>query len=340
MDLLKNKHDHFTPEELAVKKVVKKDTGNKEVEKVEIEQAIDLERYKDQEGITVKSLDTGFWLIKNKRNFILVRNVFLGVLGIVLWGFFLSAFGTYFVFGMKQDSAMLNRLTQNFFPSHNYFTESSPKNLAIDNVQIFEFLPGRYDFLTEVKNPNPNHWVEIEYALTGGEKVIENNKATILPGASKYVLALGRELDWRPSEVSFKITALHWHRIDPHKYGNWNDYRGDRLDGIIITDTDISLASENALSEKVDLNSVNFKVKNNTSFNYAEASFVILLSTNSRVVSVYRYVLEDFYSGLEKDVSIIFPGQVTGIDKIEIVPDINIVDNNIFSKFKGEGFTK
>lgn len=340
MDLLKNKHDHFTPEELAVKKVVKKDSGSKEIEKAEVEQAIDLERYKDQEGITVKSLDTGFWLIKNKQKFILARNIFLGLLGVIFWGFFLSAFGAYFVLGMRQDSAMLNRLTQNVFPGHNYFVDASPKNLEIGNVQIFEFLPGRFDFLTEVKNPNPNHWVEIEYTFTSGEKLIEGNKATILPGASKYVLALGKELDWRPSEVSFKITALHWHRVDAHKYGNWNDYRRDRLDGITITDTDISLSSENALSEKVDLNSVNFKLKNNTSFNYTEANFVILLSTNSGLVSVYRYVLEDFYSGFEKNVSIIFPGQLSGIDKIEIVPDINIIDNNVFSKFKGEGFMK
>jgi len=340
VDLLKNKHDHFTPEELAIKKIVKKDVGKKEVEQKEVEPNIDLERYKDQEGVTVKDLDRGFWLIKNRQNFILARNVFLAVLGVVFWGFFLSAFGAYFVFGMKQDSLILNRITQNSFPSHNYFVDASPKNLEIGNVQIFEFLPGRYDFLTEVKNPNSNHWVEIEYTFTSGEKMIENNKVTILPGSNKYILALGKELDWRPGEVDFKISAVRWHRIDAHKYGNWNVFRGNRLDGIIISDTDISLSSENSLSEKVDLNSVNFKVKNNTSFNYAEADFVILLSANNRLVSVYRYVLNDFYSGFEKNVSIIFPGQLSGVDRIEIVPDINIINNNVFSKFKGEGSVK
>lgn len=341
MDLLKNKYDHFTPEELAVKKVVKNDNKIKEVKQVEVDQAIDLERYKDPEGLTLKTLDTGFWLIRNRQRFIFLRNAFLGFLGIIFWGFFLSAFGAYFVFGMKQDSVMLNRLTQNVFPNHNYFLEASPKNLEISDVQIFEFLPGRYDFLVEVKNPNNNYWAEIEYAITGsGDRLVESDKATILPGAGKYVLSLGKELDWRPSEVSFKISALHWHRVDVHKYGNWNDFKSDRLDGVIVSDADISLSNENALSEKVDLNSVDFKVKNNTSFNYVKADFVILLSVNGRLVSVYRYVLEDFYSGFEKNVSIIFPGQLSGVDKIEILPDINIIDNNVFSKFKGEGSVK
>jgi len=339
VDLLKNKYDHFTPEELAVKKVVKKEI-KEEVEQVEIEQAVDLERYKDQEGITVKNLDRGYWLLKNQKNFILARNIFLGALGVIFWGFFFSAFGAYFVFGMKQDSALLNRLTQNIFPNHNYFLDAAPQNLSVGNVQIFEFLPGRFDFLTEVKNPNANHWVEIEYTLASGQTIIENGKTTILPGASKYALVLGRELTLRPSEVSFKITAMLWHRVDAHKYGNWNNYRSARLDGIAISDSNVGLADRNSLSEKVNLNTLDFKVKNNTSYNYNEADFVILLSANNQLTGVYRYVLNDFYSGFEKNVSIVFPGNISMVDKIEIIPDINILDNNVFSKFKGDGTVK
>jgi hypothetical protein len=285
-------------------------------------------------------LDTGFWLIKNKQRFVLIRNIFLGFFGVLFWGFFFSAFGAYFVLGMKQDAITIGRITQNTFPGHKYFVEVGPRDLAIGGVKIFEPLSGRYDFSVEIKNPNPRHWVEIVYTISSGDRVIESNKAIILPGVNKHILVLGKELDWRPGEVVFKLTAVNWHRVDAHKYGNWDDFRRSHLDGITISEANIVQAGENALSEKISLNSISFKIKNNTSFNYLDANFAILLSSGNRLVNVNRYIFDNFYSGVERSADIIFSGSLSGVDKIEIIPDINILDDSVFSDFKGSGFVK
>lgn len=333
MDLLKNKEQYFTPEELAVKRITRKNDASINVEQKKVEHSIDVNKYNDLDGLTVKKLDTGFWFIKNREKLVLSRNLAIGLLGVIFWGYFISSFGSYLAFGMSSDSSLTDRIIKSAIPSHEYFLGIGPKNLTLGNVQIFEYLTGKYDFLIEVSNFNPSYWAEVEYTLDDGDKNIQKGKAVVLPNSKKYLAIYSKELDWRPKVVSLNVTSLQWHRIDPHKYGSWDKFKKDRFDNIAIASSSIVLA-DNSLSEKVNLNTINFKVKNNTGFNYQNASFVIILYSNNRTVGIYNYIAENFYSGAEISPSITFPGAFSNINKVDVVPDINILDESVFLDFK------
>ena len=93
------------------------------------EKPVNLDRYQDLEGVTIKKLETGLWYIEHKE---ILRKILIAVLiliGSVSWIYTLSTFGLYVFKGMNDDAAMVSELvaTQGF--NHAYIKQISGQQL-------------------------------------------------------------------------------------------------------------------------------------------------------------------------------------------------------------------
>jgi len=347
IDLLKNKTKYFSEEELKpiqnnkVEKQEKKPILSSSVKVEKKEQLVSVNDYQDLEGVTIGKLNFGFWFIKNKKNFVLIKNLILILIGLFSWGYFFFVFGDYFIFGMGEDQKLSNYLSQNYFPSHDYFQAASANDLLFGKETIFKLDDNKYDLLIEIENPNKFYFAEFDYTFGGKNGNNEVKTNFILPGSKKYLMELGKKFDWYPNDLEFKIIDLRWHRVDTHQYGLWENYKKDRLEGIEIVKKEYVPAEDNILTEKVNLNSLNFEVINNTAFNYENIDFsIVLFGSNGRIATINKYSIQDLFSGGVRYANMTFPGKFGKIQEILILPDVNILNKEIFSEFQGKGFEK
>jgi hypothetical protein len=276
----------------------------------------------------MKTLETGLWLAKNRKNLKNLLIFFLIVISVLAWGYGIYNIGEYFLVSKKQDTKMVTDLVGDKTSNQNLLLSGAAKDLIYSSVGIISN-NGEYDLYTQIKNQNNKYWGSFDYCFTiaSGEKSCGSD--FILPGDKKYILSLAQTFTKQLSSVTFTTSNLSWHKIDSHVIPDWTVYRNDRLD-ISIKNSIFIPAVNNEISEKVELNTLSFTATNNSAFNYWETPFIIVLSSNGKVVGVNKYTIGDFASYDSREIKITWPGSIGGVNGINIIPDINIMDPKIY----------
>lgn len=299
-----------------------------------VKQKIDLGAYKDPEGLTIKKLNIGLWLVKNRKNIYLLFFSFLIMVSIVAWSIFLLNFGMYIVSGMNKDQGMVSSLVKESLIGQKYLEEISAVDLKYGQVQAIKTLEGNYDIFTNIENLNSRHFLEFDYYFMAGDEKIEGGTSFVLPRQAKYLLSLNKKINSSPRNISFHIENLKWKRINRHTYPDWDDFRNRRL-AITTSEIEFIPANANKLTEKLDLNNLNFKAANNTAFNYKEVNFVILLYSGGKIIGANKYILNNFMSEQTQNVNLVWPGKLDRVNEVVIYPEVNIVDNSLYLDFDG-----
>ena len=212
------------------------------------------------------------------------------------------------------------------FINHNYFAQTAPKNIEPGPVYIFR-TGGKSDLTARISNANLKHWGEFEYFFTADGKEFGREAGFILPGETKYLMALAQEA--ASQNVQLRIENLKWHRIKTREIDSWSEFRDSRLDLEISETRFVPLSDEN-------LNRFSFRVGNNTAYNYWKVDFsIILFGSQGNVVGVNRYGLSELMSGESKDLNIVWPGILPQANQIMVVPEVNIMKNSAYVKFEG-----
>lgn len=289
------------------------------------------DRYENEiEGVSMKTLETGLWWAKNRRNVFRIFIVFLIIISVISWGYTIFGFGSYLLIGMNNDEQMVKNLVQDKIISHDYLAQSAAKNLIYGTTGIIEN-DGKYDLYAQISNPNQKHWGAFSYCFTASAGEKSCGKSFILPGEQKYVLSLAQIFKNQPSGVNFLITNIVWQKIDNHKISDWDKYRNDHLN-ISVKNASFTPAASNDVSEKIGLNTLSFNASNNSAYSYWEAPFTIILSNGGRIVDINSYIIDNFNSYDSKEIQITFPGTIGSVSNISITPNINITDETIFKQ--------
>jgi hypothetical protein len=292
---------------------------------------VDIGRYKDLGGITIKKLEQGLWYVEHRELF---RKIFIWLLVAVsasFWSYSIYGFAYYFARGMKEDEVMIKQMIETGSVSHKYILEISAVDLASKQVKIFKLDGKKSDFFAEVINPNENYSAVFDYYFTAGAKETARMRGFILPGENKYLLALGQEIENQSRDAQLKIENIAWSRINKHKFPDWNLYRDERLN-IAVYDIKFTPSKEGGLSEKIGLNTLGFKAIDKSAYSYLNADFVILLYSGQNIIGVNSYPLERFMSGEERPARMTFPGKIGNVNKVEVIPNINILDESNYLK--------
>lgn len=288
-------------------------------------QEIDLNKYKDSDGLSLQKMNFGLWLAENRENITKFFTIFLIALSA---GFFIYSSYSFFRYFASA-------------PQKNLFDQSveliSPRNIVreieIGSPQVF-VNDNKYDLAVSLNNSNSRFFGVFSYCFSQNETNISCGQNFILPSEEKYILALGQTLNEGQSQIIFKITSIRWERIDMHTIPDWPAYLNNRLN-LSFENIRFSPPSESGLSEKINLNSLDFQALNNGSFSYYEIPLNILIFNGSELVAVNRYSLKNFLAGEKKIVSLSWPGNFRNVTKIEIRPELNILEEAVFLKYQG-----
>ena len=296
---------------------------------------VDITKYKDLEGVTLNKLKFGLWFVAHRRHFRMLLIIFLIVISAIFWTYSIYGFAYYLSRGMEEDNKLLRELAQINAVSKDFIERLKPKDLRTFPVKMIKLPGGKFDFAVKIKNVNNRHWGEIEYYFLAGDEEVGKASGFIFPGEEKYLLALGQELKLRPMNAQFKIKKLNWYRINAREIPDWVEFSDNRLKDIIVSDVKFLPSYKSGLSEKISLNHLEFNVFNHTAYNYWSIDFNILLFRGSNIISVNRYKLKEVLSDQDRQVGISWPGPLGLIDKVEVIPEVNIMADDIYIKYEG-----
>ncbi len=72
---------------------------------------VDLNKYKDLGGVTIKKLDWGLWHVEHRE---MLKKIFYGFLilvGVILWSYVIYGFAYYLLRGMAEDEIMIKEIS-------------------------------------------------------------------------------------------------------------------------------------------------------------------------------------------------------------------------------------
>ncbi len=286
---------------------------------------IDLKNYNDEADVSLKRMNFGLWVAEHRRRIIKIVIIFLISLSAFFFIYSSYSYIVYFISGDPNSELINNNLS--------FASRQVTSDLETAALQVFD-LDGHSDLAIQVTNPNDKFMANFSYCFKQGDKDLACGKSFILPSEKKNILALAQAFSGSRSELSFSISDIFWRRIDAHQIPNWADFLGQRLD-FAFSDMNFASAAASGLSDKVNLSTFDFSVKNQTAYGYYEAPLNIFLYSGSEIVGVNRYILQNFLPGETRSVKIIWPGRFNSVNRTEVIPDINIMDDNVYLKYQG-----
>ncbi len=300
------------------------------------EKNINIKDYEDPEGLTVQKMNIGLWFSKHRRHIKNVLIVLFAALGVISCIYSTYHFAYYISRGMDEDELLARELVKTSIVGHDYILAISAKDLIYTSPTLLKTGDNKYDIFSKISNPNPRYLCGFEYCFVlGGEgNEIECSENFIFPNETKYLLSLAQTFKQNPNNLQLVIKSMSWQRINLHKYPDWQDFYSEHLN-IAIDNIKFQPSELSGLSEKIDLNILEFTVSNNTPYNYWDVSFNIFLYNGNRMAGINKYILQEFMSKETRDIQINWPGQLGRISSIEITPEVDIMNEDIYIKYEG-----
>lgn len=289
-----------------------------------------INEYRDTSGISTRRLDVGLWYLRHRKKFIVIFIAVLALTAASTIGYSLYKFSDYVFFGRFEDQKIYLELT-----SGSSFVTSKTNagnNLSYSEVRILPSSANRHDVVAAVTNTNDRSVVNISYYFDINGEKIGAAQDFIFPGDTKYLMALGQSITAVNPRANLVIEDVSFGRIDRHAISDWAKYRADRLD-FLIKDAVFKAGVESGLSEKVSLGELNFDITNQSAYGYKTVKLAILLKSRGEVAAATYYWLDNFRSGENRQIRLTWPGHLPVIDQVDIVPDINILDDNVYLRY-------
>ncbi len=300
------------------------------MDKNENKEKVDINRYQDLEGLSTKKLNFGLWFVNNRKRFVTATIVILILLSA---GFFFYSgyhYTYYLLEGKDNDEQLLNELSRYEPVSLEYKLKNSARDLQFYKVETFS-VDGSYDLVAKISNPNDKYYANYSYCFVENDIELACDEGFIFPLESKYLLALAIEREYRP-QVQLRMKSIGWTRVNLHKYPDWESHYNDRLN-FTVSDIRFKPARKSALSENLSLDVLEFEISNDTAFGYWQVPLNIVLFSGNQIVGVNRHVLDGFISGETRSARLVWSGNITSANEVQVIPTLDIVDESIYIKY-------
>lgn len=281
-------------------------------------QDIDLNKYRDPSGLTLGKINFGLWLSEKRKT---ISKILIIALVAISVFFFSYSIYNYVLYFLHQDDPEVVPVTVN-----------APRNQVVDLVvsdtQALK-INGSYDLISSVQNSNDRFRADFHYCFLAAETEIFCDQGFILPGEKKYLLALNREVPSGIEAVTLQIEDVNWKRIDNREIPDWSTFYQNRLNfsfsGIKMTPSGTSGGR----------NYLEFTVSNDTAYSYSQVPLNIIFYKDQQVVGANRYVANNLMSGESRPVRLSWLTTLAGVNRSEISPDLDILDESIYLKYQG-----
>ena len=264
------------------------------------------------EGSSVASLNLGLWYVQHKKNFFIALVGLLLLVIVVGWG----TSGAYFFLGLGSQVGNFGGL---FTPSNN------PRDhVAYSVVKVLANSDGSYDLLGTFANNNRDQVARFNYRFMINGTVIGQASAFVYPGQTKFLPLFGQTIKGDINTVTMQIINPSWSKV-PANISNWSDFYNQHTSFLIQNNSYTAPPDANSLGQ------VSFSLTNQTAYNYYQPQFLIILYDLSGIpVGFNYYTIGQLLSDEAKQVNLGWPGNLPGIGKIDILPNIDILDSNSY----------
>lgn len=284
-----------------------------------------IKNYKGNNSVSNLHLDIGLWISENRIKIKQGITIFLIVFVSSTLSYSTYHLADYILYGRSHDKLMLEELTRVTYDGEYLRQVMAPDNLLFSFTNAY-YVQGTYDFLTKIKNPNPNHYANFYYCFEEVDRELACGESFILPGDDKYVMELNHKISPNVGKVNFVIKDISWRRISAHTIKDWYSYRRERLQFIVdMADFDINNNNYN----------LEFTINNNSSFSFKEVPLQIILLGSRGEIGANKYRLRDLMSQQKVTVSMNWPVGNSRASQVLIIPEIDILDNNNYIPYSG-----
>ncbi len=270
-------------------------------------------------NLTDKQLKLSYWYVTHKlviRQWLVIG--FLAV-SILLFAYIIWQ-AVMFTVEYPNEQAMINNLIVGDGQTATALEAKRPANIQISGLQAIANDTGRNDYYFQIHNPNSNWLAEFDYQLVGEKSNTPLKSSFALPNETKYLMDLGVE----NLGGELRIANLKWQRID-----DYENLKNARLNFLIENQNFI------AGQKAGDPNRVVFDLQNLSAYSYWEVPITAILSNGGTIEGVNYIVLKQVKSGERQQVEILWQNQLPRIDSIEIIPDLNILDEDNIMPMSG-----
>lgn len=218
----------------------------------------------------------------------------------------------------------LNFLTTNLVDYSYYRQANKP-----DNIQIAEFSAvggheGKYDFVAKLKNPNSDFTArQVLVQLLAGGQVVAEKTTFVYPNEEKYVGIFGQQIAGGGNPV-IKIARIDWFRVNKFEELSQPKLRFE------ISEIEFKSARDSGVRGDLPVSTLDFKIKNDTAYNYWRVGVYMVLFGADRIVGANYMALDQFLAGETRELQMRWYESLPSVTRVEILPEVDILNPDSF----------
>ncbi len=255
-------------------------------------------------------------------------------LGVIFWWSLdiglVAFFVIYLVYSLFFGSANTQReaakVVNNIQSTHAITLARAADPLVPGSARVIESETGKFDYYVQVYNPNSDWLATFSYYFTSSSGETKQHHAFVLPGENKYLLTFAESSTTRPLNTEVVIEDLSWQRIDAKET---NDVAAWLAEHQKFTVENVSHEASVQLGGEA-ITRTSFTITNNSAFSYWSPEFSVLLGRSGALVGVNTVTIPGFESGETRVVNVNWFGNVPTSASVEIVPNIDFFDDEVY----------
>lgn len=272
-------------------------------------------------------LEFGYWWVGHRS---VVKNVLL--LSCMVISGFLLLYGLY---GLTDYYLLSYSVNKKLYEPRavnlnwNYLAQiSMPDSLILDTVKVVR-ANENYDLIVPVKNPNDKWYVEkLTYHFDFSGQATPTKIKYVLPLQTVYLAELNLPRQGTGLSADLVVEDIQWKKEPAFQSLYDKFYQFD------VTDISYVAAQQTGIEGAEPVNQVKFKIKNVSPQNFWDLELVILLYGGTQLRGVNVYNLPSLDALEQKEIVINWPGALPPINKVNVIPQIDILDPNVYKGFE------
>ena len=190
--------------------------------------------------------------------------------------------------------------------------------LNIISQKLIEVMPGDYDFVAQINNPNSSlgaSMARYNLNLAGdtGASSIRSGTFYILPGQTRFIIITGVRSGTSLSKISMNITEVKWERVK--NFVNVN---------FLVQRKNYSIVNRNGVFSELEA-----VILNNSDFDFDKVEVgVVLFNENNDIIAVNKTDIRTLLSRTERYFKVSWPTELP----VSIRQDVEIL-TNVFENF-------
>jgi hypothetical protein len=271
-----------------------------------------------------KGLKLAYWYVTNK---LLLKRILIIVLIVVnallaIYLIYLLVFNLYIY--RSDYQAMLNNLATINQDYPNLRAVNLPQDIKIGQIKV---LPHNetYDLMVEIANPNDQWWASFDYKFKINNEFTETRNGFILPRETKRLVDLSVTNGNLASRLV--LSNVVW-----QKEINYSSLKNLRL-RFDIQNVEYIPAIELGVGQELSVSRVFFTIYNNTAYNYKNVKLLILLKSADKIVAINQIASDTLKSDQSKKLESTFFQDLPRITSVEVIPEVNILDEDVYADF-------